>query len=84
MELNNVSSKWLSFWFRSRSLNFHKIQRRRRDGDLYSLHIKKRLMSKRLWRTNFTQLAEARLEHTDLPGLLIGTMFPEKKKSAHW
>lgn len=79
MELNNISSKCLSLWFRSRSLNFHKIQRRRRDGDLYSLHIKKRLMSKRLWRTNFTQLAEARLEHTDLPGLLIRTMFPEKK-----
>lgn len=76
MELGNVETKYLSMWFRLRKLSFHKIQRQKRDGDLYSSRIKKRLVSGRLWRTNFTQLAEARLEHTDVSGLFIQTLFP--------
>lgn len=63
----------LSLRFRSRTSSFRKIQRRKREGDSYSSRIKKRLVSRRLWRTNFTPLVGARLARTAKPGPLIQT-----------
>lgn len=76
--MDDVESKCLMsvlLWFRLRTLNFHKIQRQRREGDLYSSRIKKKPVSRRLWKANFTPLVEARLEHTAISEPLIQTLF---------
>lgn len=45
---------------RSRPLNFHKILRLRKGGDLYLLHIKKKPLSRRLWKRSTTLSVKAR------------------------
>lgn len=45
---------------RSRTLSYHKIQRLKKGGDLFSSHLRRMLLSRRQWRKYSMMLVEAR------------------------
>lgn len=70
-----AASNLVFFLCRLRPLSFHKIQRQKRGGDSYLSHIKKRLLSRRLWRRNTTMSVEARYWHILHAGEIGYTLF---------